>query len=295
LRHLLGPLLALFGLMVIWGLSVPGIKLALREYPPLGLTALRYLAAAPCFVLLLRGRPVPSRRDLIMLAWLGVLGVDLGQIAQTVGVRHTSAAVATMLYATSPMFMVALSVPLLRQPVGPRHIAGLATAIAGVALVAWNNPAAPTTGASLFGVVLILLSSFTIAAYYVLSTALGRRYGAIATASWSCLFGTVPLLPIGAWDMWDAPIHPTPLGVAIVLYLALLVTVAGLWIWMHALRTVPARIAAAACYLQPLIGVGASAALFGDPLGGRFAIGALLILAGIVLTTLPSPTAAKPA
>jgi len=81
----------------------------------------------------------------------------------------------------------------------------------------------------------------------------------------------------------------------VVLYLALLVTVAGLWIWIQALRTVPARTAAATCYLQPLIGVGASAALFGDPLGGRFAIGALLILAGIVLTTLPSPTTANPA
>jgi drug/metabolite transporter (DMT)-like permease len=57
-------------------------------------------------------------------------------------------------------------------------------------------------------------------------------------------------------------ISPGLLGVGVVLYLGVLVTVAGMWIWLHSLRVLPVRIVAGTQYLQPLIGVSASAALW---------------------------------
>jgi hypothetical protein len=39
-----------------------------------------------------------------------------------------------------------------------------------------------------------------------------------------------------------------------VLYLGVLVTVVGLWIWLHSLCVLPVRIVAGTQYLQPLIG-----------------------------------------
>jgi drug/metabolite transporter (DMT)-like permease len=61
------------------------------------------------------------------------------------------------------------------------------------------------------------------------------------------------------------------------------VTVAGLFLWLHLLRTVPARVAASVQYLQPVFGIAASAALFGDRLGVWFAVGVVLILGGLAL------------
>ena len=95
------------------------------------------------------------------------------------------------------------------------------------------------------------------------------------------------LLPAAAWELAAAPRWPGPVGIAVVLYLGALVSAAGLWLWLHLLRVLPARIAAGAQYLQPLVGVGASALLFGDVLGAPFAIGTALVLGGVVLTTLP--------
>lgn len=68
-----------------------------------------------------------------------------------------------------------------------------------------------------------------------------------------------------------------------------LVTVLGIWIWRHALHALPARIAASAQYVQPLICVLASAAIFGTPLGGGFALGSALVLGGIALCSLSGP------
>ena len=80
---------------------------------------------------------------------------------------------------------------------------------------------------------------------------------------------------------------PSLLGIGIVLYLGVLVTVAGMWIWLHMLRVLPARIAAGTQYIQPLVGVAASAALLGEPIGPSFGVGTALVLAGIALSTVP--------
>jgi len=62
-----------------------------------------------------------------------------------------------------------------------------------------------------------------------------------------------------------------------------MVTVAGLLLWLHLLRAVPARVAASVQYLQPVFGIAAASALFGDRLGVMFAAGVVLILGGLAL------------
>ncbi len=277
----------LTALMFVWGLSIPATKIALADFPPLSLTAARYLAAAPCFAVLMRFRPLPPAPDLWAMLGLGLLGIVAGQILQAVGVVHTAASVATMLSATSPMFIAGFAALFLRQPVRPRHFAGMAIALAGVAIVAWDND--PTSGATLLGNLLCLASTAAIAAYYVLATGLIARHGVIAVAGWTCLFGTLFLLPPAAWELTSHSITPTIPSVLIILYLGALVTVAGLYVWLTMLKTVPARIAASTQSLQPIFGIGGSALLLGEPLTLQFTSGATLVLAGIALAVLPGP------
>jgi drug/metabolite transporter (DMT)-like permease len=63
------------------------------------------------------------------------------------------------------------------------------------------------------------------------------------------------------------------------------VTVAGLFLWLNTLRVVPARIAASVQFLQPIVGVAASAAIFGDKMGTLVIVGVILVFAGVALTT----------
>jgi len=277
-------------LAVIWGGSVPLTKLGLRSFPPLTLTALRYLVAAPFFLAMLRGRPLPPARVLAQAAGLGVLGIVVGQVAQTLGVADTSASVATVISALIPVLVVAIGAVRLRQPLSGRQALGLAVAFAGVALVATGDPRRLASLASLAGTdrgrgdALMVLSAVAVALYYVLSVPLVTRYSVVTVAALTSLAGAAGLVPIAWWELRRTPVHPSVLGVAVVFYLALLVTVLGLWIWFGALSRLPVRVAAALQYLQPLVGVGASAALFGDALGAWFWIGTGLVLAGIAAT-----------
>ena len=272
------PYIGLAILVLIWGLSIPATKFGVMAMPALRLATLRYAVAAPFFVLLAWRGPRPAPRDIARLAVLGILGIDVGQTAQALGVARTPAAVATVLSATIPILVAVLAAWRLRQKLRAVHVAGLLLAATGVGVIAFVREGA--AGAGLTGVALMLISAGAVAFYYVLAAEMTSRLPAASIAAWSSLFGTAPLLVALPWMGHRAV---TATGVASVLYLGLLVTVAGVWIWFAVLRAVPARIAAATQYIQPVIGVAASAWLLGDRLGPGFYAGAALVLAGIAL------------
>jgi drug/metabolite transporter (DMT)-like permease len=276
------PYAGLGVLCLIWGLSIPATKIGVMAMPPIMLATLRYAAAAPFFAVLAWRGPRPSGRDLAALAALGVVGIDAGQVAQALGVARTPASVATVMSATIPILVAVLAAWRLRQGLRPIHVAGLLIAVAGVVVIAFARGRASGTG--LGGVALMLISALAVATYYVLAAEMARRLPAATVAAWSSLCGTAPLVIAMPWM---GRVAPTALGIGSVLYLGLLVTVAGFWIWLVVLRQIPARIAAGTQYIQPVIGVVASSLLLGDRLMPAFYAGAVLVLAGIVLTARP--------
>ncbi|MHB2169891.1 DMT family transporter [Alsobacter sp. R-9] len=275
-------------LAIIWGLSIPLTKLGLESLPPMALTALRFATALPpLFLLALRQRL--RLRALPQVALLGVIGISVGQVAQTLGIEGTSGSVGAILSATIPVFVVVFAALRLRQRVSRRQVAGLAAAFAGIAVVASGSGGGEGTAATtLAGVAWMLVSSVAIAFYYVWSVELTREYGTPAVAAWSTLFGLLALLPFAAWEASRMPIHLTPEGLAVASYLGVFVTAAGLYLWLHLLRAVPAVVATSVQYLHPIIGIGAAAAMFGDRLGGLFVAGVLLILGGLALILAPA-------
>lgn len=282
------PVLVLAFLTLIWGLSIPIMKLGLDDLSPLALVSLRYLGAAPFFALFLIRRRAPPRRTLIALAGLGALGIGAGQVLQILGVQRTSAAVATIIGATIPIFTVLLAVLRLRQAVRLHHVLGLGVALTGIALATTGTDRGVgdfSAGAAV-GDACLLMSALCIAAYYVLSTEMAVRHGVVTVSAWTTIFGALLLAPLAVWRIGAGDVRWTPLGIGVVAYLGLLVTVLGTWIWLHALRALPARVAASSQYVQPLIGVAASAAIFQTSLDAGFAAGSVLVLTGIALCSI---------
>ncbi len=284
------PVLALTVLTLIWGVSVPMMKLGLRDLTPLALVSWRYVCAAPFFAALLVGRQLPGPKVFTALAGIAIFGLATGQILQIIGIGLTSAAIATIITATIPIFTVLLAAFRLRQAVRPRHVLGLALALAGIAL-GTGGATAGATGTKLaaaLGDSVLLLASVCIAGYYVFSAEAALRLGVVTVSAWSTILGALCLSPIAVWSLVTGQVHPTLVSIGVIAYLSLLVTVLGISIWLFALRTLPVRVAASSQYIQPLIGVAASAAMFGTVLHGRFFIGTALVIAGMALCAAPS-------
>ncbi len=275
---------AMLLLAVMWGLSIPVTKLGLLTLPPLTLTALRFAMAVPFLLPFMVGRPRLPWQAIPRVAALGVLGIGVGQVAQAYGVAGTTASVGTIISATIPLFVVVFAAIRLNQPVSGWQKVGLLAAFAGIALVAFDGDSNAVSRTTTLGVAWMLLSSVAIAFYYVWSVELTREYGLGALAAWSTFFGFVALLPWAGWEIWHVPFLVTAEALGAAAYLGVVVTVAGLFLWLHILRTVPAGEAASVQYLQPVIGVAASSMIFGDRLGALFAAGVILVLSGLALT-----------
>jgi drug/metabolite transporter (DMT)-like permease len=273
-------------LAVMWGLSIPVTKLGLATMPPLMLTALRFAVAVPLLFLFQVGKQRLPLRAFPRVAALGILGIGVGQVTQTLGVAGTAASAGTIISATIPLFIVVFAALHLRQGVSGKQALGLLAAFIGIALVASGSggEAAAASKTTLAGVALLLLSALTIAFYYVWSIELTNSYGTATVAAWSTFTGFVVMLPWAGWEMWRVPFHLTAQAIGAGVYLGVVVTAAGLFLWLQLLRIVPARTAASVQYLQPVVGIAASAAMFGDKLGLPFVAGVILVLTGLALT-----------
>lgn len=281
-------LAAIVVLAIIWGLSIPLTKLGLETLPPLTLTALRFASALPLLFLLSWRQRLP-RKAMLRVALLGLIGISVGQVAQTLGVGGTSASVGAILSATIPVFVVLFAALRLKQGVKPRQLVGLVLAFGGIAMVAIGSEGAGPSQNTLAGIFWMLLSSVTIAFYYVWSVELTDEHGTPAVAAWSTLFGFLALLPWSIWELAGEVPKVTPLNLGVAAYLGVLVTAVGLYLWLFLLRTVPAIVATSVQYLHPIIGIVVGAIMFGDSLGVSFAAGVMFILAGLALVLAPAP------
>lgn len=277
-------------LALMWGLSIPITKVGLETIPPLTLTALRFLVAVPLLFLLAARHLRLPRKAIPSVLGLGLMGIMLGNVAQSFGVKGTSASVATILSATIPIFVVIFASLRLHQKVTGRQWFGLLAAFAGIALVSLDRDVGVDAASqnTLAGVTWMLVSAVAIAAYYIWSAELTERHGTLPVVAWNCLVGLVVILPFSGWELSHTAVAISALSLAATVYLGVMVTVAGLFLWLFLLRTLPARIAASVQYIQPVIGIGASALIFGDRLGGMFAAGVVLILGGLALAAASS-------
>lgn len=127
---------ACFAAVVIgWGSSFLGIRLALESFTPFGLVGLRNLAAAAFMlaIALLRNEARPSRAELPRLAFHGLLMVGAANLFATLGQRTLSTGVAGLLNACIALWIVLLSAAEERHP--RRVWIGVALGLGGVALL----------------------------------------------------------------------------------------------------------------------------------------------------------------
>src|SRR5713226_9638782 len=170
-------LLGLILLNLMWGGSLPATKVALDSFGPFTLAAARLLLASALFLMVLR--PTALRRlplsDALRMAGLGVIGCAGVQALQALGAGQTSAATATVLASTSPLWIAVLAPALLREHLRPWPVVGVLLALMGVAAITGLNEPGALAG-SLPGNIVVMLSSVVAALYTVFGKRLAGRH-----------------------------------------------------------------------------------------------------------------------
>jgi drug/metabolite transporter (DMT)-like permease len=278
---------------VVWGSTYLAIRIAVETLPPFLMAACRFLIAGTGLLVLLklRGVALPSKIQWRNAAIAGVLMLMGGNGLVVWAEQTTSSSLAALFVALTPVWFALLE---WARPAGCRpHIQtllGIVVGFSGVVLLVMGQDSNVSGDVNLWGMVALVLAGIFWAA-----GSLWSRYSAHPESPWMnaatqmiCGGAGLTLLGLcmGESKHFHAEYFSTRSLVALV-YLILF----GSWIafsayvWLLKAST-PARVATYA-YMNPVIAVFLGRIVLGEPLSNRTVWAALVILAGVIITTLP--------
>jgi drug/metabolite transporter (DMT)-like permease len=278
-------LAALVGAAVCWGLGTVVSKAALAEFAPVTLLAVQLASSLVILTVLMRWKGIGLRGNgPALLGRLGLLNPGAAYALGLLGLTSITASVSVLVWALEPMMIMVLAAVVLRERITPVLVALSLTAVAGIALVAYEP--ASINGQAL-GVGLALAGVACCAAYTVIT----RRYipdaqetSQVVLSQQAHAFGLalVLVLVVAAVGGHPLPVGVTALGVASAVLSGVLYYAAAYWLYLGALRRVPASIASGSFYLIPIVGVAAGGLVLGERLGLVQWIGALVVLGAVL-------------
>jgi drug/metabolite transporter (DMT)-like permease len=279
---------ALFAVQAFFG-SLPVIgKIVLAVLPAISLVGFRVgITALVLFGVQLYRRRLwlQERSDYVRLAVLSLFGVVFNQLLFVGGLSMTKAANTSLLAVTIPIFTMVVSSIVGSERLRPLKVIGIVLAAAGVIFLI-NPSAASFSSQTTIGDIMIVANSLSYGIYVATSKEVITRNGAFRSMMWVFIFASMICVPLGLISL--STINATEVNLEIwllVLYIAVFATATPYLLNAWALARVNPSTVAVFIYLQPLIGFILAVIFLGEIIDFRFIIAALLVFAGVFLTT----------
>ena len=274
-------------MVAIWGFNFPVVKYGTQVMSPLAFNAVRISLAAVALLVFvgMTTRARPSRRDVLILLALGVLGNGIYQMLFLGSVANTDVGVAALLLASSPAFIALFSRFAGLGRISSRCALGIALSLVGVAIIAFTSEVAFDGSSSMKGNVLAVVAAVIWAVYVVLQARYVPDVEDSTVAALTLTGGAIPLLLLGlpaiAATHWS---HlPTSAFMAIIFSGLLSLAIASVF-WYRGVRVLGATRTGIYLHLEPAFALLAAWIWMHEHPTPWQGVGAVTILAGVTLT-----------
>lgn len=272
---------------VIWGSTYLAIRFAVQTLPPLTMSGFRFLIAGGVLWAwsALRGGERVKAVHWRSAAILGVLLLLFGNGLVVIAEKRVDSGLTALLVSTTPLFMVLL--PWLFQGGKRPSLAtavGIVLGLAGVGLLVRPSGVG---GVDLWGAAMLTGASLTWAMGSLYSRRAVLPSSPLLATGIEMLAGGVLMVTagglLGEFGQIDLA-HASARSVLAFAYLVVAAVVAfTAYLWL--LRAAPPALVSTYSYVNPLVAVLLGWALAGEPLTGRTALAALVIVSGVALIT----------
>jgi O-acetylserine/cysteine efflux transporter len=267
---------------VIWGLAFVASRIALDEFSPALMTALRFsIAAVPCLF-------VPRPR----VAWPVLISISLtlflGQfLAQAYGIAHgVPVGLSSVIVQSQALFTISFAAIALHERPTRQQTVGIGVATLGLLMICGTVGYDFSIGA--FAVLMICPISFAIGNLLLRRA---RNVPMFDLFAWLCLTAAIPLFVLtlladGPLATWHALSHMSLTGLVCVLGLGGVSTSIAYWLWGRLLRDYTAAQVVPFALLVPFVGSAASSVVFGETFGPLRLAGMMVVVCGIAIMLL---------
>lgn len=277
----------------LWSTSFILIKYGLPQIPPLDFAAYRYGLASLVLLLATSFQRHPSeritRRDVGLLMLMAVTGYTVAQGFQFLGLGLLSTDTTAFFQNMTPVFVLGISYPMVRDRPSRVQLVGLVVTFAGLFSFLLGQP----VRAELGGVIIVLVGSVSWALYLVLlrATGISERLGPLRFTAITMSIGSLMLLVSGAFVGGAVSMSLEDWG--ILAWLAFVNTASAFYLWNVSLKVLTA-FEMSILQNTMLVQIALLSWLFlGEGISLSMGIGMLFILSGSGLVQLPELMPAK--
>jgi len=273
-------------LAAIWGASFVWMRVAVPEFGPVALTAIRAAGGALVLVPLVGWRPLwrALRAHPVAMLAVGVFGIALPYACLSFASQQVPAAITSLINATTPIFAALVAMVWLGQATSGGRWLGFLIAFAGVALVVTGKGS--VDGSTAFGF-WSLAACLLAAASYGTAANLMRRYlsgvNPVVLAAGSQMVATAMLAGPAA-ATWPAVFPGASAWIAAGM-LAVLCTGFANAIYFQLVQRAGASSATTVTFLIPAFAATWAHLFLGEPITVELLVGGTTILVGCALAT----------
>ena len=281
--------LAWIVICIIWGTTYLVIRIGVQEMPPFLFSGFRWLIAGPIFLVFLkiRGIPLPTKKDLLPIAIVGILLIGLGNGLITFGEQWIPSGLTALLVTTVPMLIVLSETLILKKVAFNKTILlGALIGFGGILLIFGNNFALLFEAEYLFGIIAIYAG--------VISWASGTLYSKhkkesnvkinpLANAATQMVIGGVFQVIVGLSIGEAERFEFTENGVMAFIYLAIFGSFIAYGSYIYAIEHLPISFVTTYAYINPVIALFAGWFVLDEILSFEIILAAIIILFGVWL------------
>lgn len=274
----------------LWGGMYVVSKYVLDFIPPLTLVWLRYVVAFVVLYAILKTIQVKSKtretiqmKDWLLLGWIGFIGYFVSIAFQFIGTKLSDAHTGSLITSATPAFIVIFATLILKEKLTGRKVISVLLASIGVIIViGWDTKA----GDYFLGSMILVGAAITWALLSVYVKIASARFSSLTITTYAVMFALVFTTPVMIWELQsNAAYYVSALVIMGVIYLGVVSTAGAFFLWNKGLEMMDAGIGSLFFFFQPLVGSFLGWLILNEKLGINFFVGAILIIAGVVIVT----------
>lgn len=278
--------IALLFAVLMWGLVPVAIRFLVTDVRPETVLLIRLFPTGLLAVmaLIIFGMKPIAREDWMRILVASLIGNGGYQILAHIGLEQVPASWTGMIFGLEPMLVALFAILTARARLSAQLIAGMAVSLAGIGILAMGSVFSHESGASPFGLFLIILSAIGWAIYVVLIGPVARKYGSFEM---SCLTLAISALPMVLFMRPGIDSEVASLSAsqwAAVIFLILFGTFLAVVLWNYAITRIERSHAGLSLYIQPAAAALGGVLLLGESLTWPLVVGGVIIMAGVAVS-----------
>ena len=280
--------IALTATSIVWGTTWVASKLGVQKAPALEVASIRQGIGGCLYILFfifIKKEPLPTRKQLGWLAFMGILMFVSANGFATLGLKYISSGLGALIAALYPLCVVLIEMIFFKnKQINALTFTGILLGIGGIAVVFYDNAFHNHTEGYLWGVVLSLVAMVT---WSVATIFIARKKADINpyyATGWQMFISSIILFGMVIITGDHIPLTTIPAQTwGALAYLVIAGSIFTFVAFIYSMKHLEPSIAALYAYINPIVAILVGSLVVNEKLTFNILIGSVITLIGVYL------------